>query len=120
MKTIFDFSLEQMFHRTLRFVSTGAAIEYIKDKPVKSGNVEMISSVAVENLTSGFTKFRLGSFDGVNFQPSQEQQNPAAGMLYFTSDPIYLSELESLCIELYGCTAGDEIAAYVDGFSGRF
>ena len=117
MKTIFDFPLDQIRRRPLRFVSAGVATEYIDDGPVKPGAMRIINRVAIENQTTGFTQLRIGVWDGANFQMLEEQKTPAAATLYWTADPIYLSEGENIRIELVGCTPNDVVTAYVDGFT---
>jgi hypothetical protein len=114
-----DFLLSLMFHRTIRFVSAGTATETIRDQKVRPGWAEKITSVSIVNFTSGFTRLRVGSWDGNNFQPNHEHQNPVAANLHWSADSIYLSELECLMVEVQGCTSGDKIEVYVDGFYGK-
>lgn len=116
MQTIFDFSLDQIRRRPIRFVSAAVATEYINDEPVKPGCIHIINRVAIENQNHTFTRFRIGVWDGANFHLSYEQKTLAVATLYHTADPIYLSEGENLRIELVGCTLADIVVAYVDGF----
>lgn len=116
MKTIFDFPLDRIRRKPIRFISAGVATEYIDDDRVKPGYEHIITRVALENQTTAFTQFRLGVWDGANYQLSEEQKTPAAATLYWTTDPIYLSEGENLRIELKGCTSGDVVMVYIDGF----
>ena len=116
METIFDFPLDQIRRKPIRFVSAGVATEYINDEVVKQGYIHIITRVALENETTAFTQFRLGVWDGANFHLSEEQKSPVVDTLYWTTDPIYLSENENLRIELQGCTSGDVVRVYIDGF----
>lgn len=116
MKTIFDFPLDRIRRRPIRFISASTGTEYIDDDRVKPGYEHIITRIAVENLTNAFTRFRIGVWDGANYQLSEEQKSPAAATLYWTSDPIYLSEGENLRIEKVGGVVGDVIMVYIDGF----
>ena len=115
-ETILDFPLHGIRRRPIRFISAGVATEYVNDEPVKPGCIHILTRVAIENLTHAFTQFRVGIFDGANFHLSEEQKSPAIATLYWTADPIYLSESENLRIELKGCILNDVIMVYVDGF----
>ncbi len=119
MKTILDFPLDRIRRRPIRFVSTSTGTEYIDDERVKPGYEHIIIRIAVENLTNAFTRFRIGVWDGANYQLSEEQKSPAAATLYWTSDPVYLSEGENLRIEIVGATVSDVIMVYIDGFFRR-
>ena len=116
MQTILDFPLHGIRRKPLRFVSAGVLLEYINDETVKPGYMHIVTRIAVENETTLFTRFRIGVWDGSNFHLSEEQKSPAAATLYWTTDPIYLSEGENLRIELKGCTSGDVVRVYVDSF----
>jgi len=116
MKTILDFPLHGIRRKPLRFVSAGAATEYINDETVKSGYMHVVTRLAIENEITAFTRFRIGVWDGASFQLSEEQQAPAAATLYWTTEPIYLSESENLRIELKGCASGDVVRVYIDSF----
>ncbi len=115
-ETIFDFPLDQIRRRSLRFVSAAVATEYINDEPVKPGNMQIVSRIAIENKTNAYTKFRIGVWDGADFHLLYEQKSPLAATLYSTADAFYLSEGENLRIELVGCVLNDIVFAYVDGF----
>ncbi len=114
--TIFDFPLDRIRRKPIKFVSSGVATEYIDDDRVKPGYEHIITRLAIENQTTGFTQLRFGAWDGASFQLAEEQKNPVAATLYWTADPIYLSEGENFRIELKGCTSGDVVMVYVDGF----
>lgn len=118
-ETILDFPVDRIRRKLIRLVSTGAAIEYIDDETVKPGYMHIITRVAIENQTSAFTRFRLGVWDGANFQLEEEQKNPAAATLYWTADPIYLSESENLRIQVAGATLNDVLMVYIDAFVRR-
>ena len=116
METILDFPLDRIRRKPIRFISTSTGTEYIDDDRVKPGYEHIINRIAIENLTNAFTRFRIGVWDGANYHLSAEQKSPLAATLYWTSDPIYLSEGENLRVEIVGASVGDRIAAYVDGF----
>lgn len=119
MKTIFDFPLDRIRRKPIRFVSTSTGTEYIDDERAKPGYEHIITRIAIENLNNAFTRFRVGVWDGANYQLSEEQKTPVAATLYWTADPIYLSEGENLRIEIVGATVSDVIMVYVDGFFRR-
>ena len=114
--TIFDFPLDRIRRRPIRFVSAGVATEYINDEPVKPGYIHIITRIALENQISAFTSFRIGVWDGGDYHISEEQKSPSAATLYWTSEPIYLFEGENLRTELKDCLSGDVVMMYIDGF----
>ena len=116
MNTIFDFPLDRIRRKPIRFISTTTGTEYIDDDRVKPGYEHIITRVALEDLTSALTSFRIGVWDGANFHLSEEQKTPVAATLYWTADPIYLSEGENLRIEKVGGAVSDVIMIYIDGF----
>ena len=116
MKTILDFPLDRIRRKPLRFVSTSTGTEYIDDERVKPGYEHIITRVALENLTTALTSFRVGVWDGANYHLSEAQASPVAATLYWTADPIYLSEGENLRIEKVGGAVSDVIMVYIDGF----
>ncbi len=118
-ETILDFPVDRIRRKPIRLVSDGSATEYIDDDRVKPGYEHIITRIAIENETSGFTRLRIGTWDGANYQLAEEQKNPAAATLYWTTYPIYISEGENLRIELKGATLNDIIMVYVDGFFRR-
>lgn len=116
VSSILDFPPDQLIRRVMRFVSTSTGVEYFNDTPVKSGYIHILTRVAVENLNHAYTRFRLGIWGGGAFHLFEEQKSPAATTLYWTVDPIYLTENKNLRLEVYGCTVGDVIMVYIDGF----
>lgn len=118
MKNIWDFPLHDIRRKVLRLVSAGLATENIYDEVVDAGYMQIITRVSIENETSAFTQFRLGIMNGGYYHLLEEQKNPAAATLYWTSDPIWLSEGDRLRVELKGCTLNDIIKVYIDGFEG--
>lgn len=116
MKTIFDFPLDRIRRKPLRFVSTSTGTEYINDERVKPGELQIITRLAVENLNNTMTRFRICVWDGANLHFLAEQKSSSAATLYAFVDPIYLSEGENLRIELVGASVGDVTNVYVDGF----
>lgn len=119
MKTILDFPLDRIRRKPIRFVSTSTGTEYIDDDRVKPGYEHIITRIAIENLSHAMTRFRVGVWDGANYHLAEEQKSPGAATLYWTTDPIYLSEGENLRIEIAGATVSDVIMTYVDGFFRR-
>lgn len=116
MKTILDFPLDRIRRKPIRFISTTTGTEYIDDDRVKPGYEHILTRIAIENLSHAMTRFRVGVWDGANYQLSEEQKSPVAATLYWTADPIYLSEGENLRIEIVGATVNDVIMVYIDGF----
>ena len=119
MQTIYDFPLDRIKRRPIRFVSTSIGTEYFDDLRVKPGYEHIITKIAIENISHAMTRFRVGVWDGASYHLSEEQKLPAAATLYWTSDPIYLSEGENLRIELVGAAVGDITAVYIDEFFRR-
>lgn len=116
MEIKFFFPLKQFRRRQIRFVSAGSGTEYINDVGVRSGYIHKVERVAIENLNNAFTRLRIGAWDGSSFHLLVEQTSPSAAVLYWTTDPFYLSEDERLRVEIVGATANDVINVYIDEF----
>lgn len=115
-RTILEFDLDRLYRKPIKFTSAGVATEYINDETVKPGYIFMLTRIVVENETTSYTSFRIGVYDGTNYHLEEEQKTPVAGQLYWTTEPIYIAEGENLRVELVGCTSGDIVKVYVDGF----
>ena len=110
------FPINQFRRTKIRFVSAGVATEYVDDVGVKTGLLHKVFRLGVENLTSAFTRFRFGVWNGSAFHILGEQKSPAAATVYSIVDPFLLLEEERLRIELVGCVANDVINIYIDEF----
>ncbi len=108
-----------LMRRRIRLDSGGAAVEYIDDKIVGSGRMLNIVRVSVENETNDYTELRIGVLSSGIFHPHEEEKNPNAGSLYWTSEEFYLGEGEKLRIELTGTTDADIIWAYIELYEAR-
>jgi len=100
-------------------ISDGSNTLNIDYDQVKSGFVQKIQRVCVENETSDYTRLRIGVLSGGIFHPLQEQHVPEADKLYWSSGDFYLAEGDNLRVELTGTTTSDRIAVYISGFEAR-
>lgn len=110
------FPINQFRRTKIRFVSAGVATEYVDDVGVKTGRLHKVFRLGVENLTSAFTRFRFGAWNGSVFHILGEQKSPAAATVYSIVDPFLLLEDERLRVEIVGASASDIINVYVDEF----
>jgi len=78
-----------------------------------------ITRISVENETSDYDRLRIGVVSANTFYPLEEDQNPNAITLYWTSADFYLGEGENLRLELTGTTAADRICVYIEGYTAR-
>lgn len=108
-----------LFRKRITVDSAAEAPLNIDDEQIKSGYMAGIMRVAIENETSDYTRLRTGVVSGKTFHPHEEEQNPNADTLYWTSEEFYLGEGENLRIELTGTIAKDRINVYIEGFTAR-
>lgn len=91
----------------------------VKTDRVPDGWVYTAENIAVEDETSGYTTLRLLK-DGPGGEVHYcEEEGPLAGLLYFTTDHMHLTEGEQVVARLVGTTASDVLKLYVAGVRRR-
>lgn len=96
-------------------VSQGAATESITFGPVKSGRRWRVERIAARDCDSAFTTLRfIIAGHGYDYVEGQ-QDSPAAGSLYWSSDDFSVFEGEYIRIDFIGTTAGDTLEAFIRG-----
>ncbi len=108
-----------LFRRRITVDSEAETPLTVDDPKIESGYMAGIMRIAVENETSDYTRLRVGVVSGKIFHPHEEEQNPNADTLYWTSEEFYLGEGENIRIELAGTTSGDRINIYIEGYTAR-
>ena len=104
--------------KPLKAVSDGAAIFYLMDNPMPSGTWLFIQHAAMENETTAFTRLRIGQgTDASHIHWWEEEPNPALGVLYWAEELFFVPEGHRVITRWDGTTAGDRLAAYLDGYT---
>ena len=107
---------KHFFRKKLLFISAGISEENIYDIGVDGGFAYVYTRIAVENLSSGYTKLRIGVDSIGEFQQYEEQLLPLTAVLYWTSDALYIFADQRLQIRIYGATLGDRIEVVCQGY----
>ena len=108
--------MRQYFRKKIELVSTGAASESLYDIIVDSGLIYIYTHISVENLTSAYSKLRIGVDSVSEFQQHEEEISPAAGRVYWTKSDIYVFPVERLQVVVSGCSAGDKLEVLAQGY----
>lgn len=103
------------FDWTLSKVAT-TGTNNVETDPVRERRLYCLQRVAVENQTTAYTDLRILKGGGGEEIVIQEEDTPLAATLYWTDEPIYLTEGQYLIARLTGCTASDVIKVYVSGW----
>ena len=98
-------------------VSAAATNEDIDLGPVPVGEMWALEHVAAEDETTAATEIRAGIVRGEQFAPLEDQESPAAGVLYTVPDPFYLGPEERLRVRFVGSTSGDKLKVYANGYA---
>lgn len=108
------------FDRILAKVAAAGSNDVAMD-PVDTGHLYCIQHVAVENETSSCTDVRLLKAGIGGEFLLEEEDNPQAATLYWSSQSYYLHEGQYLVARFTGCTASDRLRVYLTGWwqSGR-
>lgn len=97
-------------------VSAGAAYDDLETTPVEATYRLVTENHAVENETNTFTSVRA-FIKGHGYEHwLWEQKSPIAATLYWFEREISLEEGEQLAFRFTGCTSGDQLRAYLDGY----
>lgn len=95
-------------------------VEYIDDDRVRAGEVWVYTIVAAQNKTSAFTKLQIGIKDDGNFLPFKQHDTVSAGSVKNLENTLIVTEGNKLSVAFYGCTAGDIIEIYLNGYVERY
>lgn len=108
--------MKWFFRRKIIFISAGDASENIYDVFVDPDRIRFYTRIAVENLNTAMTEFRLGVDSGREFHPHEEQDSPAAATLYWTDKILYVFGGDRLQVRVTGATSGDRLEVMVQGY----
>ena len=97
--------------------SGGLANEDVDLDRVPEGEVWVLDHVAAEDETTAFTEIRVGILRAGTFVPLEDQESPAAGVLYTIPDPIRLAAGERLRARFVGSTSADVLKVYANGYA---
>ena len=104
------------YTKQLYLKKVGTGVEYIDDNLVKTGETIRLTCIACENETTGLTYMRFGKVTAGYFHLWEEQKNPAAGELVYTTEEHWVWEDEHFRCAVSGGAANDIIRVYLDGY----
>lgn len=111
---IFDFS--RLFRETKTGAGLTGSVVRIRLGPVKVRRILTITHASVENLTSDYTKCRLGVSSGDRDHYIDELQNIAADELAVSRSDTLLGEGDYFFAELTGTVTGDDLVLTAIGW----
>jgi hypothetical protein len=108
------------FDRLYRRRKTGAgltgSVVRISLKPLGPKKLRVLTNVTVENITSAYTKLRLGVKNSGLEMYLEEQQTVSAGELVSSRADVLLTEGDTFFADLTGTTDGDHIIFVCQGW----
>lgn len=96
--------------------SSGGTYDDLESETVKPRTVLEVRHVAVENRTTAYTRLVIGVADGLSFFQKEEEDSPVANNLYWTRSKFLIPSGKKLRVRLTGCTSGDDLHLYYEGF----
>ena len=98
---------DRLYRRTKTGIGvTGSAVR-LRLEPIRAKTLRVLTHVTVENLTSAYTKCRLGIVNGGSDHYLDELTTIAADELTVSRSDIILGEGDYFFAELTGTTTGD-------------
>ena len=97
----------RLYRRTLTGIGVTGSVVRLRLKPIRSKRFRVLTHVAVENLTTSYTKVRLGINSGLTDHYLDELITVAADELAISRSDILLGEGDYFFAELTGTTTGD-------------
>jgi len=77
--------------------------------------MQELTHIAVVNKTNGYTRLRIGTWDGASFHVFEEETTPTADKYYFSGDDILVPPGSQIRAELTGTTTGDDLRLLLNG-----
>jgi len=96
--------------------SAAGTTDDLESPQVEQGTILEVRHVAVENRTTAYTRLVIGVADGLSFFQKEEEDNPAANNIYWTSSYFLVPAGKKLRARLTGCTSGDNIHMTYEGY----
>jgi hypothetical protein len=96
--------------------SAGGTPETIEGPHVPTGRVWQVTSVAIQDVTTGFTNVKAYILGGGQKFYLFQLTTPTAGQVYQQTGPFYIPEGHQICFDLTGTTAADQLKVYLNGF----
>lgn len=88
-------------------------------RPSPPGSLFCVQWITVENETHTITDVRIIKRWGSTEMPLLEKDSLGSATIYWSTDPIYLSERQELVARFTGCTANDRLRVYLSGWFQR-
>ncbi len=104
------------FREIITVISAAASYDYLKTKPVQSGEIQTIETVAYENQTGARGTFRRYIERDNEALYVAEMQGPGLGELIFSDKTLTLLPRERLVVRQATCSSGDVLKLYVTGY----
>jgi len=109
---------KQPFDRIYSTVATSGTND-VKVAKVGSGWLWCVQRIGCINETNAYTKLRIIKAGRGGELILAEQPSPEADVVYWETDPIYLSEGQYLVARFFGCTANDVLKVYISGWRAK-
>uniref|UniRef100_A0A6M3Y2Q0 Uncharacterized protein n=1 Tax=viral metagenome TaxID=1070528 RepID=A0A6M3Y2Q0_9ZZZZ len=77
--------------------------------------MQELTHIAVVNKTSGYTRLRIGTWDGASFHVQEEEVNQGSDEYCFTGNDILVPPGSRIRAELTGTTTGDDLRLVLNG-----
>lgn len=74
-----------------------------------------LTHIAVVNKTNGYTRLRIGTWDGASFHVLEEKANPTADECCFTGHDILVPPGSRIRAQLTGTTTADDLRLVLNG-----
>lgn len=110
-----DASESKLFYESYLFKLAVGGIETLDDRRVPQGQMRKITHLSIEDRANNFTYVRIATSDGNVDMIQEEEVTCLANNVYWTRSPIYVKEGHFIRFILSGCTATDQIHAFIQG-----
>uniref|UniRef100_A0A6H2A111 Uncharacterized protein n=1 Tax=viral metagenome TaxID=1070528 RepID=A0A6H2A111_9ZZZZ len=77
--------------------------------------MQELTHIAVVNKTNGYTRLRIGTWDGASFHVLTEETSPTEDTYYFSGDDFLVPPGSRIRAELTGTITGDDLRLVLNG-----
>ena len=107
---------DRLYRRKKTATGVTGQVVRIALKPIGAKTLRVLTNIAIENLTSAYTKLRIGIKNGGWQMYTEEQDTVAAGKLVTSRSDLLLTEGDSFFADLTGTTDDDKLELSCQGW----
>lgn len=107
---------DRLYRRRKTDAGVTGSVVRISLKPIGPKKLRVLTNVSVENLTTAYTKLRLGIKNSGLEMYLEEQITVDAEELVSSRSDVLLTEGDSFFADLTGTTTGDELVLFCQGW----